>query len=125
MKLSIFVSRRATWLMFSLGLMLAVGAGCGKRQTVRVPDVTKSTSLTLTTDPGQGAKVHKLSLRIRGRIDGTAQLSGAPLQSQRVSGRFEVRHEGDYYATNCVISYLPVGVRDGQVTVDYEFHSMK
>jgi hypothetical protein len=99
MKLSTLFPRRVVTVF--VGLMLMVGTGCGRRQSVSVPDVTKSTTLTLTTGPGQSGKVHKLSLRIRGRIDGTAQLSGAPLQSQRVSGRFEVRHEGDFYSTNC------------------------
>jgi hypothetical protein len=104
-------------------LVAAVVAGCGKRQTVGVPDVTKSTTLTLTTAPGQSPPVHSISLRIRGKIDGTAQISGPPLQPKRVSGKFEIAHNGDYYSTNCVISYLPVGVRKGRVTVDYEFRS--
>lgn len=106
-------------------LMAALIAGCGKRHTVGVPDVTKSTTLTLTTAPGQSASVHSISLRIRGKIDGTAQISGPPLQPKRVSGSFEIAHNGDYYSTNCVINYLPVGVRKGRVTVDYEFRSAK
>jgi hypothetical protein len=106
-----------------LSLIAALVAGCGKAQTARVPDVTKSTTLTLTTAPGQRAAVHSISMRIRGKIDGTAQISGLPLQPKRVSGEFEIAHNGDYYSTNCVISYLPVGVRKGRVTVDYEFRS--
>jgi len=106
-------------------LMAAVVAGCGKRQAVAIPDVTKSTTLTLTTAPGNRASVHGISLRIHGKIDGTAQISGPPLQPKRVSGNFEIVHKGDYYSTNCVLSYLPVGVRKGRVTVDYEFRSLK
>ena len=99
--------------------------GCGERQSAGIPDVTKSATLTLMAPPAQSAPVHGISLRIRGKIDGTAQIAGPPLQTKRVSGNFEIVHNGDYYSTNCVISYLPVGVRKGRVTVDYEFRSSK
>src|SRR5688500_16964560 len=104
-------------------LMAVAVTGCGKRQSAGIPDVTKSATLTLTTPPEQGARVHSISLRIHGKIDGTAQIAGPPLQPKRVSGNFEIVHNGDYYSTNYVISYLPVGVRKGRVTVDYEFRS--
>lgn len=106
-------------------VMAAVVTGCGKRQSLGIPDVTKSATLTLTAPPAQSAPVHGISVRIRGKIDGTAQIAGPPLQTKRVSGNFEIVHNGDYYSTNCVISYLPVGVRKGRVTIDYEFRSSK
>ena len=105
-------------------LMAVVVTGCGKRQSAGIPDVTKSATLTLTA-PTEQTPVHRISLRIHGKIDGTAQLSGPPLQPKRVSGNFEVVHKGDYYSPNYVINYLPVGVRKGQVTIDYEFRSAK
>lgn len=64
-------------------------------------------------------------MRVVGRIDGTAQISGAPLPARRVSGSFELTHTGDYYSTNLLLQYSPVGVRSGRVRVDYEFYSMK
>lgn len=106
-------------------VMTVVVAGCGKRQSAGIPDITKSATLTLTTAPGQSASVQSLFLRVRGRIDGTAQISGAPLQTKRVNGRFEISHTGNYSSTNCVITYLPVGVRKGKVTIDYEFRPKK
>lgn len=78
--------------------------------------------MTLTAQPGQTG-VHRISVRIVGKIDGTAQISGAPLPTRRVSGSFEIKHSGDHYATNLVLHYAPVGVRSGRVRVDYEFYS--
>jgi hypothetical protein len=106
--------------------VLALVAGCGRQQGdggMRIPDVTKTANVTLTTPPGYSAKVHGISVRVHGTIDGTAQISGTSMQAKRVSGRFEVTHSGDYYTTNFTLSYMPVGVRDGRVNIDYEFRS--
>jgi hypothetical protein len=101
-------------------LVGTLGSSWNKTQTAQISDVTSPTTLTLTADP-RLKDVDRLFLRIRGNIDGTAQIAGAPLRARRVSGKFEIAHDGDHPATNCVISYMPVGVSKGQVTVDYEF----
>jgi len=100
---------------------LVVFTCCGKRQTTQIVDVTKPTTLTLTPAPGQGTSVHSFSLPIRGKIDGSAQFWGTGLQTNHFTGKFEMQHRGDYYATNCVIEYRPVGVRTGQISIEYEF----
>jgi hypothetical protein len=95
--------------------------GCGKPQVAQISDVTKPATLTLTPAPGQSTSVHAFWLRIRGKIDGSADIWGTDLQSNRFTGKFEMTRSGDYYATNCVIEYRPVGVRTGKVSIEYKF----
>ena len=96
-------------------------AGCGKPQSAQISDVTKPATLTLTPAPGQSTAVHAFSIRIRAKLDGSADIWGTDLQSNRFSGKFEITRGGDYYGTNCVIEYRPVGVRTGQISIEYEF----
>jgi hypothetical protein len=101
-------------------LMVRGGGGGSRWQSAEIADVTRTTTLTLTADP-RLKNVDHLVLRIRGNIDGTAQIAGAPLRAKRVSGRFEIAHDANHREPNCVISYMPVGVSKGQVRVEYEF----
>jgi len=96
-------------------------AGCGKPQSTQISDVTKPATLTLTPAPGQSTSVHAFSLRIHGKLDGSADIWGTDLRTNRFTGKFEMSRSGNYYATNCVIEYRPVGVRTGQVSIEYEF----
>ena len=102
-------------------LLVMLLTGCGKPQTTQIADVTKPTTLVLTPAPGQSALVHGFSLRIRGKIDGEAKVWGTELPTNTFTGKFEMRRSGDYYASNCVIEYRPVGVRTGQISIEYEF----
>jgi hypothetical protein len=102
-----------------LALMVREGGG-SKWKSAEIPDVTRTSTLTLTADP-RLKNVDQLVLRIRGNIDGTAQMAGAPLPAKRVSGRFEIDHDGNHREPSCVINYMPVGVSKGQVTVEYQF----
>jgi len=108
-------------LAISVLMLTAALSGCGKRQVTQIPDVTKPSTLTLAPAPGQGTKVHALWLRIRGKIDGPVEIWGTNLQTNRFSANFEMRYSGDYYSSNCVIEYRPVGVRTGQMSIKYEF----
>jgi hypothetical protein len=79
-----------------IALSLAVSlCGCGRKQTAQVADVTKPTTLTLTTAPRQKDSVHGLSLRIRGQVDGAAMISGSIVQTQCITGNFDIRAGGD------------------------------
>jgi hypothetical protein len=102
-------------------ILAVVLVGCGKRQTTRISDVTKPATLTLTPALGQGTNVHGLWFRIRGKTDGLADIWGTDLHTNRVGGRFEMKRSGEYYSPKCVIEYRPVGVRTGQISIEYEF----
>ena len=104
-------------------LLVIVVAGCSRRQTVQISDVTKPAILTLGLAPGQSASVDGFSLSIRGKIDGTADIWGTELKTNYVSGKFEIRHRSEYYNTNFVINYVPVGVHTGQIVIKYECQS--
>ena len=99
-------------------------SGCGKRQTVEVADVTKASVVTLTAPPDRPL-VHGISLRFRGHLDGVATVSGTNVQTQRLTGDFDVSTGGDWYSTNCVLHYSPESVRSGTVIIDYEFRGSK
>ena len=99
----------------------AGGPGGGSTwQSAEIADVTRTTTLTLIADP-RLKSVDQLVLRIRGNIDGAAQIAGAPLRPKRVSGKFDVTDQANHREPTCVISYMPVGVRKGKVNVEYQF----
>ncbi len=103
--------------------MLCLLTGCG-RQSVPLQDATKAAVLVLTPPPGQKGSVHTLHVRIRGVIDGDGIFYGDLINTQRVSGRFDLRLAGDYFSTNCVIRYSPVRARSGKASVEYEFSTL-
>lgn len=99
-------------------------SGCGKRQTAQVADVTKASVVTLTA-PADRPLVHGITLRFRGHLDGVATVSGTNVQTQKLTGDFDVRTDGDWYSTNCVLQYSPESVRTGTVSIEYEFRGSK
>ena len=99
---------------------LGVVGGGSSWQSAEIADVTRPTTLTLIADP-RLKSVDQLVLRIRGNIDGAAQIAGAPLRPKRVSGKFDVADQANHREATCVISYMPVGVRKGKVNVEYQF----
>jgi hypothetical protein len=98
--------------------------GCGKRRTAEVAEVTKASVVTLTA-PADRRLVHGISLRFRGHLDGMAIVSGTNIQTQRLTGDFDVSTGGDWYSTNCVLQYSPESVRSGTVTIEYDFRGSK
>lgn len=104
-------------------LLVALLTGC-MRQSIQVPDATKPATLTLSIGRLQKKdQVHGLDFRIHGQVDGVAFLSSSTIITQRVSGSFDIKFNGDYFSTNCVIEYSPQGVRSGSVSVSYAFRS--
>jgi hypothetical protein len=102
-------------------MLTVLVTGCGKHQITQIPDVTKPATLTLSPAPGQSANVHSFWLHIRGKIDGTAEIWGADLQTNRFSGNFKMSRDGDFYSSNCIVEYRPIGVRTGRISIEYEF----
>jgi len=108
-------------LMVFLKVREAGGVGGGSTwQSAEIADVTRTTTLTLIADP-RLKSVDQLVLRIRGNIDGAAQIAGGPLRPKRVSGKFDVADQASHREPTCVLSYMPVGVRKGKVNVEYQF----
>ena len=99
--------------------LLAV-CGCSQRQTTQIADVTKTNTLVLTPRGGPRG-TSGLQLRVHGRLDGTATLTGSWIQPQTISNIVDFKAGGDHYDTNCVLVYSPTTVRGGTLTVDYEF----
>jgi len=97
-----------------------VAGGSSKWQLAEIADVTRPTTLTLIADP-QLKSVNELVWRIRGNIDGAAQIAGTPLRPKRVAGKFDIEDHANHREPICVISYMPVGVRKGKVNVEYQF----
>jgi len=102
-------------------LLVIFFTGCGKRQATQITDVTKPATLTLTPAPGQSTYVHAFWLRIRGKTDGSAEIWGTDLKTNRYAGKFEMTRSGDYYTTNYILEYRPIGVSTGQIAIEYEF----
>jgi hypothetical protein len=104
-----------------IGLAFITFRGCRWRQATQIPDPTKPAALTLNPSLLQFDSVHGLSLRIHGHLDGAAIISSGPVQTQRVSGDFDIRYASEYYNSNCTIHYSPEGVLSGKVLIEYEF----
>ena len=96
--------------------------GCGRvpRRSIEVADVTKPITLTLEPSRGHGP-INFLTLEIRGRINGRAQVSFAETVTNIVGSRFTIKRNGNYEGTNCVVRYLPQKVTSGAVTIRYSF----
>ena len=117
-------ARRVRTISTLLLFVALLVSGCGKRQTVQVADATKASDVTLTS-PADRPLVHGISLRFHGHLDGVATVSGTNVQTQRLTGDFDVKTGGDWYSTNCVLHYSPESVRSGTVIIDYEFRGSK
>jgi hypothetical protein len=105
-----------------MGIVLLIGAcGRGSRQRVDIQDMTKPITLTLAPLPGETRPINYLTVHIRGRINGHADLSFGESLTNRVGPRFTIKRTGNYTGTNCVIRYVPRHVTSGTVTIQYAF----
>src|SRR6185295_14798493 len=103
-------------------LLFLVLVGCGRGERIYLSDVTKPATLTLTPPTEKDGQVNYLKLRIKGRLDGSAQIWATGLPTNTVGQRFAIVRTGNYRQTNCVVRYLPTSVRSGRVTIQYSFH---
>jgi hypothetical protein len=107
-----------------LGACLAL-AGClaGDRATT-VKDVTRAETIILKKKPSQGA-IHAISISGFGSINGDAEvqliLHGAVYKKEKISGSFRVEFDGDWYADEAELRYIPTKVSSGNLTVKYAF----
>jgi hypothetical protein len=110
-------------------VLTALVSGCGaETRTVEVTDVTKSETIALKKDPGQGA-IHSLTVKGKGRIDGNAEivliLNGGPYRTERLSGRVDFRWGGDWYSDQAEIRYRPTSPTGGSLSLEYKFNDIE
>jgi hypothetical protein len=105
-----------------MSIVVLVG-GCGRttRQSVDFPDVTKPITLTLAPPSDRTRPIKYLTLQIRGRINGHAELSVSESVTNSVGPRFTIKRTGNYGGSNCVVRYVPRRVTSGRVTIQYAF----
>ena len=83
-----------------------------------MPDVTATNSFTLVSHRGS---VSGISLHIQGQLDGTGYVYAANWPTQALSGAVDWKIYHDWFETNCIIYYYPVGVHTGALSIQYEF----
>ncbi len=116
-----FMSLANTFLVFVAAVL---ACGCSKTDTVRIPDVTQTNTVSLVTRrfPGvlketpDGIRVH-----VYGEIDGTAYIYNPLWGTNALAGRVEWSRTSDWFHTNCEFLYMPDRVRSGHLTFHCEF----
>jgi hypothetical protein len=105
-----------------MGIVFLIG-GCGRspRQRVDLADVTKPITFTLTPPAGRTKPINYLTLEIRGRLNGRADVSFSDSVTNTVGRRFTIKRTGNYGGTNCVVRYVPRQVTSGRITIQYAF----
>src|ERR1043166_1800767 len=102
-------------------VFLICGCGRGPRQRVDLADVTRPITLTLAPPPGRTKPINYLTLEIRGRLNGHAEVSFSESVTNTVGRRFTIKRTGNFGGTNCVVRYVPRQVTSGKVTIEYAF----
>ena len=100
-------------------LSLVTLLGCKGRGTIAVSDVTATNTFTLTS---RGGSISGLTLHVRGHLDGTGYIYAGNWDTQALSGAVDWTIYHDWFETNCVLHYDPLGVHTGTLTIQYEFH---
>lgn len=89
-----------------------------RRHVKEIVDVTRPCEIRLTTD--QTGFVSTLFLRIYGSIDGGAELNH--WDSWKLGpGKVDLAESKDWFEKDCVLRYVPKGVKGGRLTVEYYF----
>jgi hypothetical protein len=109
--------------IFTITALALVGCISSTRE-VRVKDVTKSETIILkkrfTQDSISGLRVVG-----SGSIDGKAEvhlmLNGAVSKKEEVSGSVSFEWDGDWYADQAEVRYVPGTATSGTVTLKYQF----
>lgn len=102
---------------------------CGKYDhAIGVSDVRKKEVIVLKNEPKQGP-VYAIRIRGRGNITGEATISlmhnGGAYRTERLRGRASFRWGGDWYSDTAEIRYEPIHVDSGELTIEYQFSTLK
>ncbi len=106
--------------------LIPLGAACSRTEgQVEVADVTKAETMVLRKHPEQGA-IHGITLAAAGSIRGEAELqlilNGSVYQKEAISGPVRIAFQGDWYADEAELRYVPRQVSGGSLLIDYAFH---
>lgn len=114
-------------LIYALLTILALGCETGTR-TFDISDITKSETIILEKDPGQGT-IYSLTVNGEGRIEGKAEialiLNGDPYKTERLSGTVDFQWGGDWYSDQAEIRYSPKSTTGGSLRLRYKFNGLK
>jgi hypothetical protein len=102
-----------------IGTMVLLGCSGRGPVVIFVSEVAATNSFTLIADHGS---VSGITLHVQGLLDGTGYVYAANWPTQVLSGPIDWKVYHDWFETNCVIHYHPVGVSTGRLTIQYEFH---
>lgn len=91
-------------------------------QQERVADVSKP-QIVILHGPQSGQRYADINLRIFGRIEGKAVVSpGFGGRDIELTGDFDINlGRVDCYASNYFVTYVPAGVANGRVVIQYHF----
>ena len=105
-----------------MGVVFLIG-GCGRGpgQRIDLADVSRPITLTLTPPAGRTKPINYLTLEIRGRLNGPAEVSFSDSVTNTVGRRFTIKRTGNYGGTNCIVRYVPRRVTSGRVSIQYAF----
>jgi hypothetical protein len=93
---------------------------CTSKHSIELTDLTRTNTLRLQSRHGEF--VSGISVRIAGRVDGSALLQVNDASPQRLSGAVEWKTNQLLDTPTCVVEYTPGEVRAGKLTVEYFFY---
>ena len=109
----------------SIALVVAWVAIRMTPQWERIPDVTKSTEVTLHAKLRQ-RRISSLDVVGFGNIDGDAEISlildGEPYKAVKLHGQVRFVWGGTWYSPTAVVRYTPGAVKRGSLTLRYRFN---
>ncbi|MEM7579779.1 MAG: hypothetical protein ACFB02_10355 [Mastigocoleus sp.] len=99
--------------------------GCaGAKQTYKITDVTKESTIILRNN-GSQQNVSYILISGEGNIDGEAEISlildDKPYKTERISGNAKFSWNGDWYSEDAKIEYKPSSVKGGDLNLEYQF----
>ena len=80
--------------------------------------------------PNDKDLVTTISIRCHGQIVGKATLSllnddGSSARNHEIHGKFDISLGGDWYTPKAELRYSPIGVRSGNVQIEFSFGALK
>jgi len=104
-------------------LVLLVGCG-NSSQSKTVANVATPQTITLEKGVLAGT-IHGIEIGVSGNINGDATIAllmnNRPYKTENITGNVAVTWAGDWYSDSAVVTYVPDNVREGQLTVTYQF----
>ena len=109
------ILRRGLWALSLAGMIC-----CSRQPVIHVAEVGSTNTWTLTSRHGTFAK--GISLSLKGRLEGSADLIVSDWATQALTGQVDWKITHDLTTSNCVVVYAPQNVRGGQLEITYFFH---